>query len=110
MGEWNIRALHQEKIGPVYKLRGTAALPVEIEAVWVAPMHGTSVIDPPMGRIFETPSVPFARRLFSFRPSAGWALQERHLEFWRALDMRALLGWPPESDSPSTVASYAPTE
>ena len=31
MGEWNFRAVSQEKIGSVYKLRGTAALPVEID-------------------------------------------------------------------------------
>jgi LPS-assembly protein len=30
-GEWRIRAFQQEKIGSVYKLRGTPALPVEIE-------------------------------------------------------------------------------
>jgi LPS-assembly protein len=30
-GEWNIRAFHQEKVGTVYKLRGSPGLPVEIE-------------------------------------------------------------------------------
>jgi LPS-assembly protein len=31
VGEWNFRAVSQEKIGSVYKLRGTPSLPVEIE-------------------------------------------------------------------------------
>jgi LPS-assembly protein len=31
VGEWNFRAVSQEKVGSVYKLRGTPALPVEIE-------------------------------------------------------------------------------
>ena len=31
MGEWNLRAVSQEKVGSVFKLRGTVGLPVEIE-------------------------------------------------------------------------------
>ncbi len=31
VGEWNFRAVSQEKVGSVYKLRGTPSLPVEIE-------------------------------------------------------------------------------